>query len=705
MLERIRFAGRGKHRMRIWLAATAALVWLGCSDVRLEFPDVEQAPNAVDDQLDIDGAFCTSRAVDVVYPVKIMFIVDGSGSQQFADQNRQRVVAVANAIGELIGSSNTFFKVVVFNASITATPSNNGNPPPPVFTNQLSEITPALANLAEADTVTDYQGAFSVAYSELVRDMEDVRIDPNRGYAELARTKYIVVFISDGFPDPLCQAGLGNDFDPNFPGGVNLLCEDQEYLACLLEAGLCGNGTLCNGSMPCTDGTNCSGQTTCGNFDANGNEFCDFNGTLCYRAENAQNLFGGLANLELAAGADYNQPYQILQRVEDIMKLQERYQVGELRVHSGLVLDPLADPAIIAIFGDTTKARPLMQQIAETGEGRYLEFYGGDSISFDSLDFDSLKQQRVVRGFFAHNMGSRYDLQGLVPDSDYDGLPDALEFEIGTKPTKADSDGDGYSDFLEWTKRGFAFDPNDPCKPAILDPNLTGDPASCVAADPNTWVSCNYDPVGPTGRTYVDLDRDGLNDCEELALRTNVLVPDTDADGIPDRLDLLYGLDPLVWDYDRDADQDGIPNGWEVEWHLNPRIPQTDSQARARYRYDRPEVGQEIDGRRCYEFEARRIKLAPTLRNESLPQTSIGYNDIRLYILENMSDNLSGTPLIRTACVRARYVPPSLKSPASGTVTLSEADFHYLPAQDPIFADPAVASDLFDPEQHCILAE
>ncbi len=73
-------------------------------------------------QLRLSGQFCTSPAANVIYPVKIMFITDGSGSQQFTDQNRQRVVAVTETIQKLIGAGNVFFKILVFNSAITATP-------------------------------------------------------------------------------------------------------------------------------------------------------------------------------------------------------------------------------------------------------------------------------------------------------------------------------------------------------------------------------------------------------------------------------------------------------------------------------------------------------------------------------------------------------------------------------------------------------
>ena len=90
--------------------------------------------------------------------------------------------------------------------------------------------------------------------------------------------------------------------------------------------------------------------------------------------------------------------------------------------------------------------------------------------------------------------------------------------------------------------------------------------------------------------------------------------------------------------------------------------------------------------------------------DNSKPQT--GVNEIRLYIDENMSDNLSGVPLVRVGCVRPRYIPPTIKIPASGEATLNDMDdqgnliFKYLATQDPI-ADDLSQNDYFDPTVDC----
>ncbi|MEO1172479.1 MAG: VWA domain-containing protein, partial [Myxococcota bacterium] len=525
------------------------MLTLSCSNIRLEPPDTEVDPDVFDGQLALEGEFCTSPPSNIQFPVKIMFLVDGSGSQQFTDQNRQRVVAVEQTINSLIRNPATSFKIITFNAAVSSTPNINSGD---VYTNSLPELLPALNNLAEADTLTDYQAALAIAVAEIRRDILNVAEDADRGPAELARTKYITILITDGLPDPQCQAGLGNDQDPNFPDNVNFLCENNGFLACLLQAGICADGSFCDGDTACPDGSidagTCPDQTTCSGGpvdDCGGGRACEYPGTetTCCEQPDSAELFGGIANAEISAGNDYNQPYQILGKVEELMELEEDFQVGEIQFNTGLVLDPLADPAIIAIFGDSSQAAPLLRQMAEIGNGEFLEFNGGDTIDFSNLDFDSLKQNRVIRGFYAVNLSSRMTPNGLQVDSDFDGLTDEEEFEIGSDPFRSDTDSDGYSDLIEWRERGFGLDFDDPCAPAVVDAQGFGPDAigNCNRLDQTTWFNCEVQNIGGV-RQYLDRDNDGLNDCEERALGTRIDVVDSDADGFTDAIDYRFGL-------------------------------------------------------------------------------------------------------------------------------------------------------------------
>lgn len=64
---------------------------------------------------------------------------------------------------------------------------------------------------------------------------------------------------------------------------------------------------------------------------------------------------------------------------------------------------------------------------------------------------------------------------------------------------------------------------------------------------------------------YQDSDRDDLDDCEEALVGTGEYEPDSDGDGIPDGVEVRYGLNPLdIEDARLDTDQDGLANADEI---------------------------------------------------------------------------------------------------------------------------------------------
>ena len=92
-------------------------------------------------------------------------------------------------------------------------------------------------------------------------------------------------------------------------------------------------------------------------------------------------------------------------------------------------------------------------------------------------------------------------------DADLDELPNVLEANLGTDPTNADTDGEGFSD--GWEFDGEVFDPTQP-----------------------------DDPEG-------DEDEDGLSNWDEYEMGTDPGYGDSDEDGVEDALELTSGADPL----------------------------------------------------------------------------------------------------------------------------------------------------------------
>jgi len=73
-----------------------------------------------------------------------------------------------------------------------------------------------------------------------------------------------------------------------------------------------------------------------------------------------------------------------------------------------------------------------------------------------------------------------------------------------------------------------------------------------------------------------DEDNDGLDNGEEIELGTDPLDPDTDGDGMVDKWEIDYDLDPFADDSGADPDQDGLTNGEEHTCRTVPLLADTD---------------------------------------------------------------------------------------------------------------------------------
>ena len=188
----------------------------------------------------------------------------------------------------------------------------------------------------------------------------------------------------------------------------------------------------------------------------------------------------------------------------------------------------------------------------------------------------------VMSGGAAHAHNARFNLTqapsairlAAIADSDDDGLPDTWEQRYGLDPydslgsngAQGDPDSDGLSNAQE-----FALNSN----PRSGDTD--GDPL------PDGWeVQAGLDPSDATGDngSNGDPDADALRNAQEFTANTSPQVSDTDSDGLPDGWEVKYAIDPLNATGSNggngDLDQDELTNAQEFTLHTNPRTAHSD---------------------------------------------------------------------------------------------------------------------------------
>jgi hypothetical protein len=249
-----------------------------------------------------------------------------------------------------------------------------------------------------------------------------------------------------------------------------------------------------------------------------------------------------------------------------------------------------------------------------TGEGHYLNqvcMFTQKAVEeqpiVDELpdrDGDGLQSSTETSGWnvtFTNTTGTytvHVQSDPMLPDTDFDGLSDKAEYDLGLNPQSPDTDGDGVTDLTE-----FQWHHSPSMNPLDYDTDGDGLPDA-------SELTCGADP------TIQDTDGDGLSDLEEFQLGTNPADTDTDDDGISDYQEVLFGSDPLNPDSDGDflfdnaefqdgtnpqnadsdndqladgyeillgtdalngdSDHDNLPDGYEYEVMLNPLSNDTD---------------------------------------------------------------------------------------------------------------------------------
>lgn len=144
-------------------------------------------------------------------------------------------------------------------------------------------------------------------------------------------------------------------------------------------------------------------------------------------------------------------------------------------------------------------------------------------------------------------------------DGNGDGVPDWWEQQfgvaIGGLPAQGDADGDGFSNIVEYN--------------AGMNP-LVPDVLASMSVASVAYLLDTDGLIGSSGTTYDLNEVWGLSSL--FSANTAGWAKDSDADGIPDWWENLYGLNPVAADASIDLDGDGRTNIEEYNAGTNPAI-------------------------------------------------------------------------------------------------------------------------------------
>ena len=168
---------------RLMASLLVIFVWSGCYT-----DDLVKPLESVENTARVEAEFCTENPQDLVFPVKVLFVLDSSCSMNDSDPQRLRVDAVESVVDEYIDFPGYHFGLMSFSNDIEIL-----TPPDEPFTEERSVMQDALANVPNGYGNTNYSAALSQAYTLITTDIAE---NPE----EAPRTTYITIFMSDGVP-------------------------------------------------------------------------------------------------------------------------------------------------------------------------------------------------------------------------------------------------------------------------------------------------------------------------------------------------------------------------------------------------------------------------------------------------------------------------------------------------------------------------
>ena len=635
-------------RVAAALLLTGLLAGTGCTERNL-YSRVGQEPPLVD-KVALTGILCTDDPATRQFPVKILFIVDSSGPMREAAPFGEHVFAMEQVVSQFLPIANVFVGVIRYDTNAQSLISEQRGRITSGFSRDDALVDAAFATVRTGAGARDFPAALSLARSLITGDAFQEDLGP------LSRTKYVVVHIASGSPAPEIPDSRCDGLFEQTPDNCELAFLEKfardlrDQLEDLGAAEFAFHTVQLETPVegaPC-DPT--AGAAACGGAG------------------------GGLACIQVGVRPDFGRCVQLCDPNAPICDADPNRDVctqvvlpdatavnvcarGELACFDGIDNDndgddrDCSDPDYpYGCNGNNNceadcRSQCRLAQIGDTMAratgGRYERFFTPDQINLGRIDFRSTQRLFVLKEFMVTNRNALATESGFVPDTDADGLSDAMEDMLGLDALNPDVDGDYYNDKLEHLLRSLGLDP--------LVPNVLPD--------------CD-DPV-------VDTDGDGLRDCEEKLLASDRTLFDSDADGFPDQVEFRAGTNVIFNDALDDLDLDGVSNAAELRGHSDVSANDARVRAELSYRYRSIDLGATNDQRSCYDMRVTNVTLVNT-RDRGLGP---GNNDIIVYFGQVPQGDLEGFGIFDAAQIRVQFLPPDRRIPDTAIFDLQENDF------------------------------
>ncbi len=416
-----------KNKM-ITIIIASLLIYSGCTG-----PDLEPVQERY--IVSLAGTFTTESPDEINFPVKVLFAIDCSlsmgdevnGTTVGSDPYFLRIAAVRNFINTYNSNENTSFEIMLWNNDVferTRTIDGRGG-----FTKDPDELNRVL-DLARNDTMTDYLGTLDAIHTDIQRDIN------NSDEESLIRSKYVVIFLSDGMSN--VQGGSQPNADI-----WNNVSEIYDMTDAYGVGGFNFHTFLLLGMFGDTQ----SGQEA--------------------RAY-AENTLQGMADRG-------NGQFRLFETAEsiDFVNIVDMRLTVEYRIKYLVAYNTNVKAGLELVWVDTDGDGLIDRDEAGYGTDPYLSDSDNDglsdyfeiSVSSPGHVLDPLTQDSPCDSV-GDNPWPDTDLDGLtdceeyvkgtnrrIVDTDADGIPDGIEFAMGTNPLEIqdtnDSDFDGVVDWLE----------------------------------------------------------------------------------------------------------------------------------------------------------------------------------------------------------------------------------------------------------------